>query len=72
MRNSRRKEREMLKDVKTKFEEMNDDELSLALFDYSKVRTGEIAEITYAGSIRIAVLSARVKELEKRMGDDGK
>lgn len=48
------------------FRDMTDDELSKELRDYSEHRSGEIAELAYTASIRIAVLSARVKALEEK------
>lgn len=47
------------------FRDMTDEELSKELRDYAEHRSGEIADLTYAASIRIAVLSARVKALEE-------
>ena len=46
------------------FNEMTDHELSEYLKEYAKHRDGEIATLTYEASIRIAVLSAKIKELE--------
>ena len=43
---------------------MTNRELAEALKEYSKSRKGEIAHLTYAASIRISVLEARVRELE--------
>ena len=50
---------------------LTDDELSAVLKEYSDKRDGEIAGLTYAASLRIAVLSAKVKILEQQE-DDGK
>jgi hypothetical protein len=47
------------------FRDMTDEELSKELRDYSEHRSGEIADLTYAAGLRIAVLSARVKALEE-------
>ena len=52
------------------FRDMTDEELSKELRDYAEHRSGEIADLTYAAGLRIAVLSARVKALEE--GDDRK
>lgn len=51
------------------FTDLTDDELSKELKDYAEHRSGEIADLTYAASIRIAVLSARVKALEEERSD---
>ena len=51
--------------MKTTFSNMTDDELSKYLKEYAEHRDGEISELTYAASIQIAVLSARVKLLEE-------
>ncbi|MBQ1574646.1 MAG: hypothetical protein IIZ78_26275 [Clostridiales bacterium] len=53
------------------FRDMTDEELSKELRDYAEHRSGEIADLTYAAGLRIAVLSARVKALEEE-GDDKK
>lgn len=47
------------------FADLTDDELSKELKDYAEHRSGEISDLTRAASIRIAVLSARVKILEQ-------
>ena len=52
------------------FRDMTDEELSKELRNYADHRSGEIADLTYAAGLRIAVLSARVKALEE--GDDRK
>jgi hypothetical protein len=52
------------------FRDMTDEEMSKELRDYAEHRSGEIADLTYAAGLRIAVLSARVKALEE--GDDRK
>lgn len=57
--------------MKPIFTDLTDEELSKELRDYAEHRSGEIADLTYAASIRIAVLSARVKALEEE-GDDRK
>ena len=54
------------------FQDMSDANLERTLYDYSKTRSGEIADLTRAAAIRIGVLSAKVKELEIDKGDDGK
>ena len=48
---------------------MTDDELIKYLRDYAEHRSGEIADLTYAAGLRIAVLSTRVKALEEK-GDN--
>lgn len=53
------------------FRDMTDEELSKELRDYAEHRSGEIADLTYAAGLRIAVLSTRVKALEEE-GDDKK
>ena len=53
--------------MKKTFNNMTDNELSDYLKDYARYRSGEIADLTYAASVRIAILSAKVKELEKDM-----
>ena len=40
------------------YKDMSDDELAKALKDYAEHRSGEIADLTYAASLRISVLSA--------------
>ena len=52
------------------FRDMTDDELTKYLRDYAEHHSGEIADLTYAAGLRIAVLSTRVKALEE--GDDRK
>jgi len=54
---------------KMNFRDMTDDELTKYLRDYASTRSGEIADLTYAAGLRIAVLSTRVKALEEK-GDD--
>ena len=51
--------------MKPMYTDLTDDELSKELKDYAEHRSGEIADLTRAASIRIAVLSARVKMLER-------
>lgn len=51
--------------MKPMFDDLTDDELSKELKDYAEHRSGEISDLTRAASIRIAVLSARVKILEQ-------
>lgn len=51
-----------------KFLRMSANELSKTLSEYARERRGEIADITYAASVMIAVLAAKVSTLE----DDGK
>ena len=51
------------------FRDMSDDELSKYLRDYSEHRSGEIADLTYAAGLRIAVLSTKVKALEEERSD---
>lgn len=53
------------------YRDMTDEELSKELRDYAEHRSGEIADLTYAAGLRIAVLSTRVKALEEE-GDDRK
>lgn len=55
----------------TMFNDLTDEELSKELKEYAEHRSGEIADLTYAAGLRIAVLSARVKALEGE-GDDRK
>lgn len=52
------------------FQDMSDANLERTLYDYSKTRSGEIADLTRAAAIRIGVLSAKVKQLETDKGDD--
>lgn len=54
------------------FTDMSDSNLERTLYDYSKTRSGEIADLTRAAAIRIGALSAKVKEFEIDKGDDGK
>ena len=54
------------------FTDMSDANLERTLYDYSKTRSGEIADLTRAAAIRIGVLAARVKQLETDKGDDRK
>lgn len=55
----------------TNFQKMSDKDLERTLYDYSKTRKGEIADLTRAAAIRIGVLAAKVREFE--IGeDDGK
>lgn len=56
--------------MKTMFNDLTDDELTKYLRDYASTHSGEIADLTYAAGLRIAVLSARVKALEE--GNDRK
>lgn len=51
--------------MKSIYTDLTDDELSKKLKDYSEHRSGEIADLTYAAGLRIAVLSTRVKALER-------
>lgn len=51
------------------FRDMTDEELSKELRDYAEHRSGEIADLTYAAGLRIAVLSARVEALEEKSED---
>lgn len=51
------------------FRDMTDDELTKYLRDYASTRSGEIADLTYAAGLRIAVLSTRVKALEEERRD---
>ena len=55
--------------MKPMFTDLTDEELSKELKDYAEHRSGEIADLAYAASIRIAVLSARVKALEEKGSD---
>lgn len=52
------------------FTDMSDANLERTLYDYSKARSGEIADLTRAAAIRIGVLSAKVRQLETDKGDD--
>ena len=51
------------------FRDMTDDELTKYLRNYASTRSGEIADLTYAAGLRIAVLSTRVKALEEKGSD---
>lgn len=51
--------------MKPMYTYLTDDELSKELKDYADHRSGEIADLTYAAGLRIAVLSTRVKALEE-------
>lgn len=53
---------------KVNFQDMSDANLERTLYDYSKTRSGEIADLTRAAAIRIGVLAARIKMLER--GED--
>lgn len=57
--------------MKTMFNDLTDEEMSKELRDFAEHHCGEIADLTYAAGLRIAILSARVKALE-REGDDRK
>lgn len=52
------------------FTDMSNANLERTLYDYSKTRSGEIADLTRAAAIRIGVLATRVKQLEADKGDD--
>ena len=52
------------------FQDMSDANLERTLYDYSKTRSGEIADLTRAAAIRIGVLSAKVRQLETDKGND--
>lgn len=52
------------------FTDMSDSNLERTLYDYSKTRSGEIADLTRAAAVRIGVLSAKVRQLEADKGDD--
>lgn len=52
------------------FTDMSDSDLERTLYDYSKARSGEIADLTRAAAIRIGVLSAKIRQLETDKGDD--
>lgn len=54
--------------MKKTFSNLTDNELSNYLKEYARNRSGEIADLTYAASVRIAVLSAKIKELENDKG----
>lgn len=59
----------------TEYGKLSDEELSNALREYSWGREGDIADLTYAAAIRIAVLAARIKLLKEKIKegeDDGK
>ena len=61
----------MISMQKVDFQKMSNKNLERTLYDYSKTRSGEIADLTRAAAIRIGTLTARIKELE--LGeDDGK
>lgn len=60
----------MMKDAY--FQNMSDKNFERMLLDYSKLRNGEVADLTRAAAIRIGVLSAKVRQLEMDKGDDGK
>ena len=51
--------------MKPIFTDLTDEELSKELKNYAEHRSGEIADLTYAAGLRIAVLSTRVKALEE-------
>lgn len=55
--------------MKPMYTDLTDDELSKELKDYAEHRSGEIADLTYAAGLRIAVLSARVKALKEERRD---
>lgn len=48
----------------TNFQKMSNKDLERTLYDYSKTRSGEIADLTRAAAIRIGILAERVKEWE--------
>ena len=54
--------------MKTTFSNMTDDELSKYLKEYAAHRDGEISELTYEASLRIAVLSARLSCWKRKRG----
>ena len=54
------------------FQDMSDANLERTLYDYSKTRSGEIADLTRAAAIRIGVLAAKIGQLEADKGDDRK
>lgn len=54
------------------FTDMSDANLERTLYDYSKTRSGEIADLTRAAAVRIGVLATRARQLETDKGDDRK
>lgn len=52
------------------FQKMSDKNFERMLLEYSKLRKGEVADLTRAAAIRIGVLSAKVRQLETDKGDD--
>ena len=47
-------------------------QVSHMLMEYSQIRKGEIAELTYNAHLTIEVLLAKIKELENKTEDDRK
>jgi len=52
--------------------DLSDKALEKVLKDYAYERKGEIADLCYAASIRIGVLSAYIKKFREESEDDGK
>lgn len=52
------------KSVNKDFRKMTDEELAESLRSYSICRKGEISDLAYAASLRIASLSAELRRLE--------
>ena len=51
---------------------LSDNALCKVLKDYAENRKGEIADLCYAASIRIGVLSAGIHAMREAEEDDGK
>ena len=59
----------------SRFKKMTDKALEKELLEYSKVRKGEIADLTYEAALRIGILSTSLKKMQdeaRRMEDDSK
>ena len=56
---------------KNRFMDMSDGALEKVLKDYSTIRKGEISDLAYAASVRIGVLSGRVRILEDELEKEG-
>lgn len=52
------------------FLDLSDNELSKQLKTYAEERKGEIADLCYAASVRIAVLAARIHSIREEGDDD--
>lgn len=55
--------------MKPIYSDLTDEEMSKELRDFAEHHCGEIADLTYAAGLRIAVLSTRVKALEEKGSD---